>query len=83
VDAEDIVDGLAQRLAAIEHDEHALVDVEAAAGEVRQQRRRDGRVLGGPVPEPQRVLGPVGVVLSDEVCVVVVTRPRCRIAVAV
>ena len=36
VDAEDVVDGLAQRLAAVEDDEHALVDVEAAAGEVRR-----------------------------------------------
>src|SRR3954465_1032486 len=61
VDAEDVVDGLPERLAAIEDDEHALVDIEAAAGEVRQQRRRDGGVLGGPVPEPQGVLDAVAV----------------------
>jgi hypothetical protein len=61
VDAEDVVDGLAQRLAAVEDDEHALVDIEAAAGEVREQRGRDGGVLGGPVPEPQGVLDAVGV----------------------
>jgi hypothetical protein len=34
VDAEDVVDGLAQRLGAVEDDQHALVDIEAAAGEV-------------------------------------------------
>ena len=61
VDAEDVVDRLAQCLAAVEHDEHALVDVEAAPAEVRQQRRSDGGVLGGPVPQPQRVLDSVGV----------------------
>ena len=61
VDAEDVVDGLAQRLAAVENDEHALVDIEATAGEVRQQRGRDGGVLGGPVPQPQGELDAVGV----------------------
>ena len=38
VDAEDVADGLAQRLGAVEDDEHALLDVQAALDEVREQR---------------------------------------------
>ena len=34
VDAEHVADGLAQRLGAVEHDEHALLDIQAAVHEV-------------------------------------------------
>jgi hypothetical protein len=46
VDAEHHADGLAERLGAVEHAEHALLNVQAALDEVRQQRRGDRGVLG-------------------------------------
>ena len=61
VDAEHVADGLAQRLGAVDDDEHALLDVQAALDEVGEQRGRDGGVLGRAVPEPERVLDAVGV----------------------
>jgi hypothetical protein len=61
VDTEHLVDGLAQRLGAVDHDEHALLDIEAALDQVGEQRGGDGSVLGRAVPQPERVLGPVGV----------------------
>jgi len=36
VDAEHVAHGLAQRLIAVEHDEHALLDIQPALDEVRQ-----------------------------------------------
>jgi hypothetical protein len=61
VGPEHVADGLAQRLGAVEHDQHALPHIEAALDEVREQRGRDGRVLGRAVPQPERVLDAVGV----------------------
>ncbi len=58
--AEHGADRLAQRLRAVEHAEHALLDIKAALDEVGQQRGRDGDVLGRPLPEPERDLHPVG-----------------------
>jgi len=54
--AEHLVDRLAERLGAVDHQEHALACVEAAADEVREQLAGDGRVLGGAVPEAERDL---------------------------
>ncbi len=59
--AEDRVDGRPQRLAAVQDHEHALIAVQAALDEVGQQCRRDGRVLGGSVPQAERMLDAVGV----------------------
>jgi hypothetical protein len=61
VDAEHVAHGLAQRLGAVEDDEHALLCVEAALDEVGQQRRRHRGVLGRAVPKPERMLDAVGV----------------------
>jgi hypothetical protein len=47
---------LRSALGAVEDDQRALLDVQAALDEVGQQRRRDGRVLRRPVPEPERML---------------------------
>jgi hypothetical protein len=60
VDAQDVADGLPERLGAVEHHEHALLDVQAAVGEVGEQRGRDRGVLGAAVPQPERDLDPVG-----------------------
>ena len=60
-DAEHVADRLAQRLGAVDDDQHALLDIEAALDEVGQQRGRDGGVLGRAVPQPERVLDAVGV----------------------
>src|SRR5215212_8687876 len=57
--AEHVVDGRSQRLAAVEDDEHALLDVQAAVDEVGEQVPRDGLVLRGAVPEPERDLDAV------------------------
>jgi hypothetical protein len=61
VDAEHVADRLAERLGAVEDDEHALLDIEATLDEVREQRGGDGRVLGRAVPQPERMLDGVGV----------------------
>jgi hypothetical protein len=61
VDAEHVADRLSECLGAVDHHQHALLDIQAALDEVGQQRRRDGRVLGRAVPEPERVLDAVGV----------------------
>ena len=61
VDAEHVADGLAERLGAVDDDQHALLDIQAALDEVGQQRGRDGGVLGRAVPQPERVLDAVGV----------------------
>src|SRR3954451_20764125 len=53
--------GFPERLGAVEDDQHALLDIQAALDEVRQQRRRDGRVLGRAVPQPERVLDTISV----------------------
>jgi len=42
VHAEHVADRLAERLRAVEHAEHALLDIERALDEVGEQRRRDG-----------------------------------------
>jgi hypothetical protein len=61
VDPEDVADGLAQRLGAVDDHQDALLDIQAALDEVREQGGRDGRVLGRAVPQPERVLDAVGV----------------------
>jgi hypothetical protein len=48
--AEHVAHGLAQRLAAVEHAQHALLDVQAAVNEIGEQRGRDRGVLGAAVP---------------------------------
>jgi len=61
VDAEDLADGFPERLGAVDHHEHALLDIQATLDEVREQRGGDGGVLGRAVPEPERMLDAVGV----------------------
>jgi hypothetical protein len=58
---EDVAHGLPECLGAVDHDEHALLDIQATLDEVREQRGGDGGVLGRAVPEPERVLDAVGV----------------------
>lgn len=58
VNAQHVPDGLAQRLAAVQHAQHALLDVQTAADEVGQQRGRDGRVLAATLPQPERTSRP-------------------------
>ena len=58
--AEDVADRLAQRLGAVDHEQDALLGVEAALDEVGEQRGRDGRVLGRAFPEPERDLDALG-----------------------
>ncbi len=48
--AEDLVDSRAQRLAAVEDNEDALLDIQAAVHEVGEQVAGDGGVLGRAVP---------------------------------
>jgi hypothetical protein len=60
VDAEDVVDGLPQRLAVVEDDKDALLDVKAPVGEIGEQRGRDRGVLVRALPEPERELPAVG-----------------------
>ena len=50
VGSEHVADRLAQRLGAVDHHQHTLLDIQTALDEVREQRRRDGGVLGRPVP---------------------------------
>ena len=54
--AEHLIDRRAQRLAAVEDDEDALVEIQAAVDEVSEQVPGDGGVLGAAVPEPERDL---------------------------
>jgi hypothetical protein len=58
--AEHLVDGGPERLAAIEDDEHALLDVQAAVDEVCEQCDGDRLVLRRAVPQPERHLDAVG-----------------------
>src|SRR3954471_8550748 len=41
VDAEHVTDRLAQRLGAVEDDQHALLDIQATLDQIREQRGRD------------------------------------------
>jgi hypothetical protein len=61
VDAEYVAHRLAQRLGAVDDDQHALLDIEPALDQVREQGRGDGGVLGRAIPRPERVLDAVGV----------------------
>jgi hypothetical protein len=61
VGAEDVADGLAQRLGAVDDHEHALLDVKAALDQIREQGGGDSGVLGRAVPQPEWVLDAVGV----------------------
>ena len=58
--AEHVVDRGPECLGAVDHDQHALLDVEAAVHEVRQKLDRDGLVLGRALPQPERDLHAVG-----------------------
>jgi hypothetical protein len=53
---EHVAHRLAQRLAAVQDTEHALLDIQAAVDEIGEQRGRDGRVLRRAVPQPERDL---------------------------
>jgi len=48
------------RLGAVDHKQHPLLGVEAALDQIREQRRRDRRVLARTLPETERDLDPVG-----------------------
>jgi hypothetical protein len=56
VDAEHIADGLPERLGAVEHVERALLDIQSALDQLRQQRRGDDGVLRRAFPQPERML---------------------------
>jgi hypothetical protein len=58
--AEHLTDRLAQRFGAVDHEHHALLDVQAAGHEVGQQRAGDGRILGAARPQPKRELVALG-----------------------
>jgi hypothetical protein len=58
--AEHGADRLAQRLRAVDHEQHPLLGIEATLDQIGQQRGRDGRVLGRALPEPERDLHPLG-----------------------
>ena len=55
--AEHVLDRAPQRLAAVDHEQDRLLGIEATVDEVREQRPRQGRVLGIRIPGlPGRVL---------------------------
>ena len=58
--SEHVSHGLRERLAAVEHEQDALADVEAAVAQVRDQAAHHGRVLGRSLDHPERHLRPVG-----------------------
>ena len=58
--AEDSVNGGAEGLAAVQDDQDALVAVQAAVDEVREQLDADALVLRRAVPQPERDLDAVG-----------------------
>ena len=58
--AEDGAHGFAQRLRAVEDHQQAAVGAQAAALQIRQQVLTDARVLGGPVPQAERVFLAIG-----------------------
>ena len=58
--AEDGVNGGSEGLAAVQDDEDALVAVQAAVDEVREQLDADALVLRRAVPQPQRDLDAIG-----------------------
>jgi len=51
--AEHVPDRLAERLRAIDDEQDALLRIEPALDQIREQRGRDGGVLGRAVPEPE------------------------------
>ena len=57
--AEDQVDPLAERQRAVDHEQSASLRVQAAAGQVFEQRLGHLGVLGRPFPEAQEVLLPL------------------------
>ena len=58
--AEDVADRAPERLAAVDHEQDRLLGIEAAVDQVGEQRPREGRVLRGAFPEPERDLDAVG-----------------------
>jgi len=58
--AEDRPDRLPQRLGAVDDEQDPLLGIEATLDQIREQRGRDGRVLGRAFPEPERDLGALG-----------------------
>ena len=54
--AEDGADRLPERLGAVDHEEDALLGVEATLDQVGEQRGGDRGVLGRAFPEPERDL---------------------------
>jgi hypothetical protein len=58
--AEHLTDRFAQRLRAVDHEQHSLLDVEPTVDQIGQQRGGDGRVLGRTVPHAERELLALG-----------------------
>jgi hypothetical protein len=58
--AEHLPDRFAQRLGAVDHEQHPLLDVQTTGHQIRQQRAGDGGVLGATAPQPQRELFTLG-----------------------
>jgi hypothetical protein len=57
---EHVADRPSERFGAVDHEQDALLGIEAALDQVGQQRGRDGGVLGRAFPEPERDLDPLG-----------------------
>jgi hypothetical protein len=56
--AEHRADRLAQGFGAVEHEQHPLLGIQPALDQIRQQRGRDGRVLGAPSHSPSGIFLP-------------------------
>ena len=54
--AEHVADRLAQRLAAVDHEQDRLLGVQAAVDEIGEQHRDQRGVLGRAFPQPERNL---------------------------
>ena len=55
-----VLDRLAQRFAAVDHEQDRLLRVQAAVDEVGEQHRDQRRVLGRAFPQPERDLHALG-----------------------
>ena len=60
--AEHPADGFPQALRSVDHEQNALLDVEAAVDQTASSAPGDGRVLTRPVPQPERELITLGVI---------------------
>ena len=57
---EDLVDGGPQGLPAVQDDQNPLLEIKPPLDQVGEQMDRDGLVLGGAIPEPERDLDALG-----------------------